>query len=129
MRLTYIRLLLIFVKVTFGFGFAPNLDIEQCVASLPFCLDTISVSGQNQEELALGLFGRAFCTNKDLPSCQEFPYVPKEDDESDLKWYCFDSHQRCVTEKAKMMHGEDTVYEYNTKSVWKQIFNEEPLDG
>lgn len=77
-----------------------------------------------REDLALGLAGRAFCTTKDLPSCQEFPQVPKPDDDSDLKWLCFDSRRRCLTEKARMTQGEDRVYDHPTKSVWRQIFDQ-----
>lgn len=77
-----------------------------------------------REELTMGLAGKSFCTNKDLPSCQEFPEVPKEDDESDLKWFCFDTRKTCIQEKYLMTHGDDRVYDYKTKSVWKPIFEE-----
>lgn len=78
-----------------------------------------------QQELAMNTGGRTFCFYKDLPSCQEFPKIPKPDDKDDTKWYCFENMRSCQIERAKMSLGEDErVWDYQTKSVWKQIMEQ-----
>lgn len=78
-----------------------------------------------REDLALNTAGRTFCFYKSLPNCQEFPKAPKPNDEEDVKWYCFDTLRTCRMEKARMSSYDEQTYDYQTKSVWKPIFESE----